>query len=79
MSTAPTWYPVITVVVALDAFPFRANSVTSVMAVGRQPPRPSPARNRYSPNVKMELENATATVKIEKTITAKIITLRRPR
>ena len=66
-------------VAALDALPWRANSVTRVMAVGRQPPRPSPARNRNSPNVKMELEKATATVKIEKTITAKIITLRRPR
>src|SRR3954451_15421006 len=67
------------VVVALDERPLRANSVTSVMAVGRQPPSPRPAQNRKMPNNSSDGAIEQATVNNENTAAAKIITFRRPR
>ena len=79
VSTAPTWYPVMMVVAALDALPLRAYSVTRVIAVGRHPPRPRPARKRNVPNITREVANAHARVNREKMNAAMIMTLRRPR
>ena len=66
-------------VVALEPRPLRANSVTMEMPVGRQPPRPRPARKRSTPNQRTLGAKAAAKVRTENTITAPISILRRPR
>ena len=42
-----------------------ANSVTMAIAVGRQPPRPKPARKRKSPSCQWFCANAQASVSSE--------------
>lgn len=69
MSTAPTWYPVMIVVVALLPLPARACSVTSAIAVGRQPPSPRPAKNRNRPKTNADGATAHSSVNSEKLTT----------
>jgi hypothetical protein len=66
------------VVAALLLFPLREYSVTSVIAVGRQPPSPRPARKRSSPNTNADGATAHNAVNTEKAITAEISALRLP-
>src|SRR3954469_18518797 len=67
-----------TVVVALPDLPWRAYSVTSVMAVGRQPPRPSPATNRSRPKTNVDGAKAHNSVHNENSVTEMISDFRRP-
>jgi hypothetical protein len=66
------------VVVARPLRPDRVNSLTIAIAVGRQPPSPSPARNRRTPNTTSLGAKAQSRVKNENEITAPISALRRP-
>src|ERR1700712_4344161 len=76
--TAPTWYPVIMVVVARPPRPRRAYSLINANAVGSTPPRPNPARNRRMPNVSGLGANAHSRVSTEKLITVHSMAFRRP-
>ena len=58
--------------------PRRANSLIIAIAVGRIPPRPSPARKRSSPNTNGFGANAQASVRIENAITVQTTVFRRP-
>ena len=78
VATAPTWYPVMIVVVARPLRPERVNSLTMAIAVGRQPPSPSPARKRSTPNTAAFGAKAHSSVKNENAVTAPISALRRP-
>ena len=78
MATAPTWYPVMIVVVARPLRPARVNSLTIAIAVGRQPPRPTPARKRSSAKTVAFGANAHSRVNSENDTTAPMSALRRP-
>src|SRR6478735_10390793 len=66
------------VVVARPPRPRLAYSLIRASAVGSTPPRPSPARNRSTPNTSGLGANAHSRVNTEKLITVHSIALRRP-
>src|SRR3712207_4011097 len=66
------------VVVARPLRPERVNSLTIAIAVGRQPPRPTPARKRSTPKTVAFGATAHSRVNREKDATAPMRARRRP-